>query len=716
MKNYKKIKKTHNRLPKFDDGKIPSTNLSELNNLQGVNISQDYYKNVPTLGAALHDPKNGQLGQIKPLLKINKPNTVENVGNLASSAVSFAGATISAFGNNKDSQQVLNESGQSSKQVMGVGYTYQNGPDEYEQMRNLSRQNTSNTLATAGTGAALGASIGSIIPGGTVVGGIIGAGVGAITGWLGGRSRRIKLQKQINNARHTAEARNSYAYAGAASTGMQNEYYQENGDTDNGILYANKGKDLPMYNTGKDSSPWVKVGKNTKVWSPTDYDGQIANAKVGLGESLVDFKNRNASFVSKGKGVGVDDQYAKVDEDTFIAGNDRSWKDGMTFAEKAQPYTLAVQDLNKGLKATQKILEKSSLAAPSMKFFNKRIDQNMNNLQAIAGEQKQQHYIQQQYNMIHAKHGRDVMKCNDGFDEYDPKYVNEFQKRLMGSMPHYNWQNPVNPVGQEYENRFPIVRKEAPKNVPQTESIPEEFNKVDPSYVNQFTKMWMNKPATNNKQSKESKQPKQPKDYLVTPWSQWTAHLPAALGGLRQIIDSGERQQILDTYRANPYSGLALNTLAKNRPDPYSQLRAINDSERQALYSLRGTQGNLRSQTGVAAILGAGANRAGVLDGVNKEWNQHRTALSNMGAQLGQQDRVAAMQAATTARQDVRDNSKAAYSRLNTGWQNVANAYEQTMADRFKINLAQKQLAQYNQYLTRDQLELLKDYINKQAA
>lgn len=664
MKNYKEIKRTNNGLPKFNTGTVPSLNLSGLNNLQGINISNGYYHSAPALDGAFKDPKNGQLGQIKPITQNAGSGGANwsNGGQIVQGAVQFAGATINSFGNNQSSQDVLNNSGQQQKQAMGVAYDYQMNPDENKEWSNLRKQNTSNALATTGVGAGLGGAIGTAIAPG--IGSLIGAGIGGLvglaTGLFGASSRAHKLRKAINNARLTAEARNTYNYAGAASQGMQNEYYQENGDTDNGILYANKGKDLPKYNNGKDSLPFIKVNKNTKVWSPEDSAGRFANAMVGLGESLIDFKNKNATLVTKGKGVGIDDQYAYVNEDTFIPGNDRSWKDGKTFAEKAQPDTLAVMDLNKGLKATQKNIDKSSLAVSTIKYMEKKKDNHMNNLQAVADEQKGQHEYEQKYNTMMANRGRDLMRCDDGLDDISA------WKEL------YYSQNITNNPDLQPSTKYTYTKTPKTPKIPKTE--------------------------------------KATKDYLVNPWSQWTAHLPAALGGLGQIIDSGQESHVPRIYRANPYGQFALNMLAKNRPDPYNQIRAIDNSERQALYSLRGVNNNLRSQSGIAAILGAGANRAGIYSDTNDKMNQYRTALANLASTQGQQDRVAGMEASKYMEQALRDTAAAKYKMKNTGWQNINNAIEQSYADNFKLNMAQKQLGLYNQELSAKQQELINNY------
>ena len=135
---------------------------------------------------------------------------------------------------------------------MGVGYQRYLGPNEDKEWKDLKRENFQNTLGAVGSGAALGASVGSIVPGiGTLVGGIGGALVGGIASIFGSSSRKRKLERALNRARLTAQSRNMYAYSGAASKALENDYYNDHTNTDNSVLYANRGKDLPMYGRGE---------------------------------------------------------------------------------------------------------------------------------------------------------------------------------------------------------------------------------------------------------------------------------------------------------------------------------------------------------------------------------------------------------------------------------------------------------------------------------
>ena len=120
-------------------------------------------------------------------------------GNIASSAVNFIGSTMNAFGPVKSDEEILADAGQTNAAGNGFTYLRQNHVDGDKEMSKLSKENTSNTLATAGTGAALGASIGSVFPGaGTVIGGAIGAIGGLFAGLFGGAARIILINHLRN--------------------------------------------------------------------------------------------------------------------------------------------------------------------------------------------------------------------------------------------------------------------------------------------------------------------------------------------------------------------------------------------------------------------------------------------------------------------------------------------------------------------------------------
>ena len=167
--------------------------------------------------------------------------------NIASSAVNFAGNTINSFSKNSlDSVDTLStNAGTSNGYINGINYQRVNDIDSNSEMNKVNAENTSNTLSTVGSGAALGATVGSIIPGlGTVVGGAIGAVGGLVTGLFGGASRKRKAERRIYEAKQLQLRTNQFNRSSADTQGLQQDYARQYGNNDNKLLYANKGKDV----------------------------------------------------------------------------------------------------------------------------------------------------------------------------------------------------------------------------------------------------------------------------------------------------------------------------------------------------------------------------------------------------------------------------------------------------------------------------------------
>ena len=170
----------------------------------------------------------------------------KNGGGIAQNAIGFAGSTINSFGPVKSQSDLMQESGQSVGLGSGFQYQRQNSINAGEQMSELSRQNTANTLDNMGKGAALGASVGSLFPGlGTVIGGVAGGLIGGVVGLFGGASRQRKLRARIRAAQTQVENNNSYNLASAQSDYLQNQYNLDHENTQDDQLFAAKhGKDL----------------------------------------------------------------------------------------------------------------------------------------------------------------------------------------------------------------------------------------------------------------------------------------------------------------------------------------------------------------------------------------------------------------------------------------------------------------------------------------
>ena len=381
----KERKKINNQfLLKYDPGKDLSS--FKMYPGQGISFVHSTMPGSASIGKIYGLPTQQSPAINNSLAKSNIDNSFAN-SNIVGQGLTFLNSVANTFGNNKSAESILTDGGTQQSNAMGVGYQRYLGPNEDKEWKDLKRENFQNTLGTMGSGAALGASVGSIVPGiGTLVGGVGGALVGGIASIFGSSSRKRKLERALNRARLTAQSRNMYAYSGAASKALENDYYNDHTNTDNSVLYANRGKDLPMYNSGKD-----------RVWTPSGLSRNLPNALVGLGESIVDFDNKTATLVKNGKRVGVDDQYANVNEDTHIGGNDYDIQNYVntgnlqTFAEQEQPLTIAVEKLNKTKAQLTKNPKLSSLTKNTLKFIDNSLDKKMSDIKTIADRQSMQH-------------------------------------------------------------------------------------------------------------------------------------------------------------------------------------------------------------------------------------------------------------------------------------------------------------------------------------
>lgn len=150
----------------------------------------------------------------------------------------------------KDQSGLFGMSGQRTDQAFGVNYQAQNDINKRQAMADISASNTTNTLAMTGSGAAAGAAIGSAIPGvGTLIGGAVGAITGLFGGLFGGKKARKRQRRKIFNAQQNANLINQVNQSSAATEGLTQQYYLNNGNTYDDVLYANRGKDLikPRY-------------------------------------------------------------------------------------------------------------------------------------------------------------------------------------------------------------------------------------------------------------------------------------------------------------------------------------------------------------------------------------------------------------------------------------------------------------------------------------
>ena len=210
------------------DQKVYGINLTQNGNL----INQLNKLNKPNLDIS------GLSNYKQPVDGIKPTNTgtrlAENMVQSVIPLVNTINSTINL--GRKSTDQILAESGQSQGSIMGQSYTIQN-VDEDAQMDQLKQESITNTLGAMGTGATIGAAFGPVGAG-------VGAAVGAIGGLFGGGAAKRRMKRRIREAQQKAFRMNVFNRASAMSDALDQQYNLDYSNTQDDILYANRGKDL----------------------------------------------------------------------------------------------------------------------------------------------------------------------------------------------------------------------------------------------------------------------------------------------------------------------------------------------------------------------------------------------------------------------------------------------------------------------------------------
>lgn len=242
LKQRKKI----NNIPKFNNGIDLSGSVKGIGgDITGLNTYKQQLTSVPTR------------------MEVNGMRTPGNLSlssggsGIRTGAVNGTIGMIQGYNSMqnavKGTDELMAYSGQRTDQAFGVNYQAQNDINRQKAMDDISKSNRNATLGMVGSGAAAGAAIGSAIPG---VGTLIGGAVGAITGLFGGlfgSKARERQRRKIFNAQQKVNLINQVNQSSAATEGLTQQYYLDNGNTYDDVLYANRGKDLrkPRYVKGK---------------------------------------------------------------------------------------------------------------------------------------------------------------------------------------------------------------------------------------------------------------------------------------------------------------------------------------------------------------------------------------------------------------------------------------------------------------------------------
>lgn len=243
LKQRKKI----NNMPKFNNGIDLSSSVNGIGgDITGLNTYKQQLTSVPT-----RIEVNGMRTPGK--LSLNSGGGGVSAG-AVTGAVNGAIGMIQGYNSMQDAVKGTDElmaySGQRTDQTFGVNYQAQNDINKQKAMSDISKSNRNATLGMVGSGAAAGAAIGSVVPGvGTLIGGAVGAITGLFGGLFGSKKARERQRRKVFNAQQQVNLINQVNQSSATTEGLTQQYYLDNGNTYDDVLYANRGKDLikPRY-------------------------------------------------------------------------------------------------------------------------------------------------------------------------------------------------------------------------------------------------------------------------------------------------------------------------------------------------------------------------------------------------------------------------------------------------------------------------------------
>lgn len=256
LKQRKKI----NNMPKYNNGIDSKVGFGQ--QYQASDLTSMIGGNTP-IGSAIAGAGSSSasfnIGQ-KPASSWNPKGGIQAAGGGGISAGAVTGAVNGTIGmiqgyNSmqdavKSTDELMAYSGQRTDQAFGVNYQAQNDVNRQKAMDDISKSNRDATLGMVGSGAAAGAAIGSVVPGvGTLIGGAVGAITGLFRGLFGSKKARERQRRKIFNAQQQVNLINQVNQSSAATEGLTQQYYLDNGNTYDDVLYANRGKDLikPRY-------------------------------------------------------------------------------------------------------------------------------------------------------------------------------------------------------------------------------------------------------------------------------------------------------------------------------------------------------------------------------------------------------------------------------------------------------------------------------------
>ena len=229
LKQRKRIKNMSN----YANGKDGQINWSDR-----LASNQDWSYKLANQKNPLEPQLNPLVSKVpsQPQLNVKSPQSSDQLASAGISGLQGATSIATNFMKQNSSvptgDQMMAEYGTSEGSVMGINYTRQNSIDSGKYESEVNSSGLGNTMSSTVSGASAGASIAG--PWGAVAGGAVGL-VSGLVGW--GSSKR-KLQKRLHDVKQLTSRTNTFNRSGAMSTGLQNEYYQDYGNTQDDVLYS----------------------------------------------------------------------------------------------------------------------------------------------------------------------------------------------------------------------------------------------------------------------------------------------------------------------------------------------------------------------------------------------------------------------------------------------------------------------------------------------
>lgn len=598
-------------------------------------------------------------------------------------------------------------SGTATQSFEGVDTTLYTGINENAERNYVDALNKKYTLSGMASGAGLGMSVGSLAGGpiGAGVGLLVGTALGGLTSLFGNANREEEVEKGMERFRGMQGGYNLQAASEAGSQGMRNKFNIKHGEG-SGIVGANSGMDayLPSAKTTESKAKKQKFGV---VWGPDGKQFGPINSLVGRGESIIDYNTGKASYVDEGK-KRVDNigSVAQDGDRITIAGNDKDWLTGNTFANLVAPYTKMVETANRiiegGEVKNQSKATKQKQIEEAMKLRNYALGQ----MKPITDRQQWQHGFK--FNngkigkFVTGKYGRPVMPIEDGLSypdwnkpfmesisrAYDDQVSNELRMKApwmenidtsrFAKIPLYT------PTINEREDLLAELQQKAlDARIGDNNFKKQEFGNGSSSLFKSFFNDFV------------------PYGLMMMPAiDQWTYY-------------KGNQPYAANSYVANPTARQALNVLGSMRYDPYNKIQAVKDANRQAIYSINHMGGLSRGQR--MAMLTAQNNNyakniASIYGDADQVNNQYKQAFASALNAEGRDAATRSQQALATQQANYAKAVAAKRRGIETAQANAMNVFQKMIQDKSNLAMADRTLSMYQQDLDNRAKEIALKY------